>query len=213
MGYRAKKAYQDKITVESYNSKRFKSFKGKITNWLELRLIDKALRYLQVSPPAQILDVPCGTGRLTFHLIEKGYNVTAVDISSEMVSYMNKMAMTGGLSVDAEVGDAECLSFQDGSFDGSICLRLLGHTPPENRLKIIQELNRVCSDFLILAYYNKKSLKNILRKYRRKRKNIPWYPVDIFQIDWEIKKLGFKRYRVFYLAYGISETMFVVVRK
>lgn len=215
MEYKAKKAYQDKIIVESYNSKRFKSLKGKITNWMELRLIDKALRYLQVLSPARILDLPCGTGRLTLRLLEMGHMVTGADISPEMVRHTNERIKEKGFEAKsvAKVENAENLSFSDNSFNGGICLRLLGHTPPENRLKIIQEFNRVCSDFLILVYYNKKSLKNILRGYGRRRRNIPWYPVDIAGIDLELGKLGLKKDKVIHLAYGFSETVMIIIKK
>lgn len=215
MEYRAKKVYQGKQVVESYNSIRFKSLKGKITNWLELRLIDKALKYAHILPSARILDVPCGTGRLSLHLLKKGYSVTGADISSEMVRYTNERLIKEGISnkIVAKVEDAEKLSFPDNDFDVGISLRLLGHTPPENRLKILQELNRVCSKCLVLVYYSKNCVKNILRKNKRSRNNTSWYPVSIPEIDLELKKVGLKKDEVYYLARGLSETIIVLVRK
>jgi len=215
MEYKAKKAYQDKQVVKSYNYIRFKSLKGKITNWLELRLIDRALKYAKVLPPARILDVPCGTGRLSLHLLKRGYSVTGVDISKEMVRYIKKRLKKEGIynKIIVKVEDAEKLSFPDNSFDAGVSLRLLGHTPPKNRLKILQELNRVCSKCLILTYYSKNCVQNILRKKRRIKSNILWYPVTISEIDLELKKLDLKKEKVYHLVRGLSETMIVVVRK
>ncbi len=112
-----------------------------------------------------------------------------------------------------KVEDAEKLSFPDNSFDAGISLRLLGHTPPENRLKILQELNRVCGKCLVLVYYSKNCVKNILRKNKKSRSNTPWYPVSISEIVLELKRLGLKKDKVYHLACGLSGTIIVVVRK
>ena len=213
MTYRAKKVYQDKSVVEHYDDERFKTLKGRLTNWLELRLIYKALRYAGVLPSARILDIPCGTGRLSFYLSKKGYLVTGGDISSEMIKYTNEHLRNNCLNDKsiAKIEDAEKLSFPDNSFDVSITLRLLGHTPPKNRLQILKELRRVSQKYLILVYYDKKSFRNILRK--KQREGIGWNPVTISEIDSELDKINLKRHKVYYLLRGFSETMLVIVKK
>src|SRR2546423_9107797 len=40
---------------------------------------------LGCEPGARVLDVPCGNGRLSFELAQRGYQVTGVDISEEFV--------------------------------------------------------------------------------------------------------------------------------
>ena len=137
MEYNAKKAFQDKKVVIKYDNFRFRSLKGEVTNWLELRLIDKALKYAHILAPERILDVPCGTGRLSLHLLKRGYSVTGVDILPEMVQYTKERLKKEGIDNEgiAKVEDAEKLSFSDNSFDAGVSLRLLGHTLPENRLK------------------------------------------------------------------------------
>jgi ubiquinone/menaquinone biosynthesis C-methylase UbiE len=215
MEYKAKNAYQDKKIVEDYDNIRFKNLKGRITNWLELRLVNKALKYAGISPPARVLDVPCGTGRLSLHLLKTGYTVTGVDISPEMVKYTKERLKKEDIDreIIVKVEDAEKLSFPDNSFDLGISLRLLGHTPPENRIKILQELSRVCSKFLILAYYSKNCARRIWRKKSRSRNYISWYPVTISEIDSELGELGLKRYIIYYLARGLSETIIVIIKK
>jgi len=215
MQYRAKDAYQDKQVVNNYDNLRFKSFKGKITNWLELKLIDRALKYTKITPPARILDVPCGTGRLSMHLLKRKYLVTGVDISAEMVRYSEGRIKKEGVDYEfsLKVGDAEELLFLDNSFDVVISLRLLGHVPPENRLRILKELNRVCSKFMIVAYYSRDSISGILRKNKRVRSNIKWYPVTISEMDLEFRKLGLKKEKVYHLVRGLSETMIVILKK
>ena len=41
------------------------------------------------SPPASLLELGCGVGRITKPLVRLGYNVTAVDNSSEMLEHVN----------------------------------------------------------------------------------------------------------------------------
>jgi len=213
MEYKAKKAYQDKEVVEQYDHYRFGHLKGKITNWLELRLMNRALQCSNIVPPARILDIPCGTGRLSLHLAKKGYTVTAADISSEMVRLTKEKLESYELIGDTVIEDAENLSFSDDSFDAVVSLRFLGHTPPEIRLRILQEYKRVTRRYLILAYYNEVSFQNILREIQRKQKKISWYPVSISEVDYELKKLGLKKEKGFHLAFGFSETMVVLASK
>lgn len=42
----------------------------------------------QLSPQCSVLELGCGTGRLTQHLLEKGHVVTAVDNSTEMLRHV-----------------------------------------------------------------------------------------------------------------------------
>ncbi len=214
MKYKAKTSYQKDHTVEEYDKKRFKNIKGRLTNRLEIKLIERALKRIGINPPASIIDVPCGTGRVTLHLLKKGFSVTGTDISSAMVEHTNKsIEKEFGENINkAKVEDAENLSFADNYFDAGVSLRLLGHVPPENRLKILRSLGRVCKKGLVLAYYNRYSLKNIMRRKKRKRKKIPWYPAGRKEIKAELEKSGLKVDRVFYLLRFFSETMLIVVK-
>src|SRR5262249_59074146 len=61
-----------------------------VTMWLQAlpaehtqREADRLARLLAAQPGAEILDVPCGAGRLAMALAERGYRMTGVDWSSE----------------------------------------------------------------------------------------------------------------------------------
>jgi 2-polyprenyl-3-methyl-5-hydroxy-6-metoxy-1,4-benzoquinol methylase len=43
------------------------------------------IKNLACKPDAHLLDVPCGNGRLSFELAQRGYHVTGVDISEEFI--------------------------------------------------------------------------------------------------------------------------------
>lgn len=213
MTYQAKSAYQNKEVAENYDRKRFKSIKGKITNFFELRKIYKALRQAKIQPSALILDIPSGTGRLSFYLSKRGYKLVAADISLNMLKQM-KVAIQDQ-NVESKImivmADAENLSFVDNSFDAIICLRLLGHIPPEIRLIILKELKRVTKKYLILSYYDQQSLQYLLRKKRRERDE--WYATIESEIKDELLEAGLRIEKIFPLLKKISETLIILASK
>ena len=51
------------------------------------READDLERLLALAPDAELLDVPCGGGRLSLEMASRGYRVTAVDWSSEFLAH------------------------------------------------------------------------------------------------------------------------------
>lgn len=96
---------------------------------------------------AKVLDVPVGTGRLLKAFQKFGYDVTGVDVSSDM------MAVARGLKTRAvlEVGDATKLRFGDKSFDLVVCLRLLHLVDEKTMNKMLDEIVRVSKKHVILS--------------------------------------------------------------
>ncbi len=69
------------------------------------------------------LDAGCGTGFHSLLLSQLGVNVTAVDISSRMVSSLRRHALRLGLEVEAHVSSfGDIQGAVDGSFDAVFCL-------------------------------------------------------------------------------------------
>ena len=65
------------------------------------------------APPARTLDLGCGEGRLARDLVERGYDVVAVDASPSMVTAAREVAP----EMEIHLADAASLPFPDGSFD------------------------------------------------------------------------------------------------
>lgn len=82
---------------------------------------DFLLGQLDIRPGASILDVGCGTGRHAVELARRGYMVTGVDISAQMLAKAKDKANAAGVSVEWVHSDATrfCL---DKAFDSAICL-------------------------------------------------------------------------------------------
>jgi SAM-dependent methyltransferase len=81
---------------------------------------DAVARYLQVEPPARLLDVPCGNGRLAIELAARGYVTCGVDLAGEFIDEGKLSAETRGVEVDLRQGDMRDLG-ELGAFDGAYC--------------------------------------------------------------------------------------------
>ncbi len=75
---------------------------------------------LQVSPAAQLLDVPCGGGRHSLALAATGYRVTGVDISPTFLESARSQAARRSLAVQWEQREMTDLPWTS-TFDGAFC--------------------------------------------------------------------------------------------
>jgi len=117
-----------------------------ITN-LILRPSQKSIGALaQVKAGDQVLDVGCGSGRLTMAAQEwagADGQAVGIDPSPEMVQVARKNAARAGLKVKFEVGVVESLPFPDGSFDVVLNRLMLHHLPDDLKQRGLAEMRRV----------------------------------------------------------------------
>jgi SAM-dependent methyltransferase len=76
-------------------------------------------RLLRGAPGAELLDVPCGGGRLSLALAERGYLLTGVDLSREFLEHAR--SCHGADRVTWEQRDMRDLPWR-GRFDGAFCV-------------------------------------------------------------------------------------------
>lgn len=110
--------------------------------------VDFVLEELGLKPGDRVLDVGCGTGRHSIELAKRGYAVTGLDLSREMLSRAESAAQAAGVHVEWIQGDAARFSFP-ASFDGAIGLcegafGLLGQQDDavKQPLSILQNVSR-----------------------------------------------------------------------
>ncbi len=73
------------------------------------------------SVPKSLLDIACGSGNYSLELGRKGYDVTGVDLSSNMIS-IAKQKPTKDLAIQFIQGDMRTLEGIDSPYDGAFCL-------------------------------------------------------------------------------------------
>ena len=78
-----------------------------------------------------VLDLGCGTGAVTVHLVRRGFTVQAVDISPDMIAVAKSKVEreNGGDHVTFQVSEAGNLRFPDCTFDLVTSQRVLHHIP------------------------------------------------------------------------------------
>ena len=112
------------------------------------REVDFLLEELGVPDCASILDVGCGSGRHSVELAKRGYAVTGLDLSAEMLAKAAESADTAGVHVEWIHSDATQFSFP-ATYDAAVCLcegafGLLGQQddPIEQPLAILRNISR-----------------------------------------------------------------------
>lgn len=101
-------------------------------------VINKILKNGGVEKGVRVLDVACGTGVLFPDYIKRGADVTAVDISPEMV----KIARSKFPYINIICGDVEEIDFAQ-KFDSIMIYNAFPHFPnPERLIKKLSELLR-----------------------------------------------------------------------
>jgi ubiquinone/menaquinone biosynthesis C-methylase UbiE len=130
--------YADRGVAERFDALRFG---GPIGEYLLES--QETLLLTVLGPPGgrRVLDVGTGTGRAAIGLAKAGATVVGVDASREMLEVAGARATASGVHIELLVGDAHALAFPDRSFDASVSLRVLMHTP--DWVRCIAELCRV----------------------------------------------------------------------
>lgn len=123
----------------------------------------------------KILDAGCGSGELMQILTLRGYDLTGMDMSHEMLDLTRKKisAVTDSEETRLVSGDIESIPFDNGSFDIVTTAGVIEYL--ENDDKVLEEFNRVLKQdgMLVISITNKYSynlmLDNIFEYFRGKK--------------------------------------------
>lgn len=164
--------------------------------------IASAIEEINPKEGEYILDAGCGTGRITYRLVEAGCNVVGVDFSKESLKVCRQRcsALNKG-NLHLIIADVCNLPLKDCSFDKCISTEVFEQIPTEEeRLKMLHELHRVLKPGgkLILTTYNYSLRKIIGRKRETFSGELYFYRYDYFKLkhtistvfDGKIKIIG-----------------------
>ena len=153
----------------------------------DLEIINTILDNAKVLDGISLLDIGCGTGVLFPFYLERGADVTAVDLSPEMV----KIAKSKFPQVNVICSDAENISF-DKQFDAVMIYNAFPHFPEPQ--KVIENLSKALNSGGIISIahgLSKKELDEIHMKSAGRVSNIlpecdelaemlnPYFNIDI----------------------------------
>ncbi|CAI7979922.1 Methyltransferase type 11 [Frankia sp. Hr75.2] len=95
---------------------------------------------LGLAPGSRIIDVPCGSGRHSLALAERGHRVTGVDLSAEAIEHARRAAAATGTAVKFVLGDMREIA-PSGSFDAAVCLgNSFGYLTPAQTAEFVRSL-------------------------------------------------------------------------
>jgi cyclopropane fatty-acyl-phospholipid synthase-like methyltransferase len=122
--------------------------------------VDFILRELEVKRNENILDVGCGTGRHSIELVKRGYNVTGIDLSEDMLNIGRTIARDLELTINFVRGDASTTRLND-RFDhaisiceGAFSLFEVGVSPFSYHMDILKNIHAMLKEngrFLLTA--------------------------------------------------------------
>jgi SAM-dependent methyltransferase len=99
-------------------------------------------RQLQLSAGAKVLDVPCGNGRLSVELAQRGFELTGVDIASEFIAEGKLKSIAAGVPVDFHERDMRDLP-SGSEFDGAFCFgNSFGYLNDDENADFLQTLSQ-----------------------------------------------------------------------
>lgn len=102
-------------------------------------LIKKCLQYIQ--PGSTGLDLGCGQGKETFFLSQKGFLMTAVDLSEVSIKQMkNKILKQNIKNIKLEQANICNYRIKEKEYDFIICLNCLNFLDQKNIRKVIHEI-------------------------------------------------------------------------
>jgi len=99
--------------------------------------VDRFLESAHEVDANKIIELGCGTGQLARYVADRGFDVTAIDLSPANVAETQKRGIT------AEVADFAALPYSDNTFDAAFAMNSLLHVPPDELSNVLVEIARV----------------------------------------------------------------------
>jgi len=212
VNYPAKKKYKNQEEAISYDDLRFTSLKGRLMDYFEKRSIIKCLN--SIGQVESIIDIPAGTGRITKLLINFANKIIAADISDDMLQ-IAKLKFQNNSNISFIEIDAEKMQLPDNYVECITCVRLMGHVPPDIRIKMLSEMARVSSNWVIVTFYFSNIINDLKRSIKRKLTNnkAPWYPTTHKELMKQINSAKFDVEEKHYVLPMLSESVTFLLKK
>ena len=140
--------------ASGYEKKRLKKDKYHSIEYLT------TVRYFDMVLPkkGKVLDCCAGGGAYSFYLADRGYSVTATDLSPKNIEIIKANKKSSKLDNVMQLNALDMSCFEDSSFDVVLCMGAFYHLKSaEERKQCVNECLRVLKDggVFVLAYINR----------------------------------------------------------
>lgn len=158
--------------MEHYTNKKLKIWETEVVSHFPIK--------------SQILDIGCGMGREAFCLYDRGFRITAIDISEKVIEPAKKIALESKRDIEFLLTNGLDLPFESNTFDVVIIWsQTFGLLYDEdNKIHILKECIRVLKSNGILSFsgHDKEFLKAKYPQYLNENKFFPYANTDCY---WE----------------------------
>jgi ubiquinone/menaquinone biosynthesis C-methylase UbiE len=161
--------WKSRAVAEHYDGRRFTSLGGRIYDKMEKHAIAACLDVAQqLSPITTMLDLACGTGRISEFLAGRGYQLTCGDISDEMLAVAKTRLMSAGAGNVAFLKlDIYKIDLPSAHFDCVSAFRLFQHLTSEQRASALREMARISRRFVLVNVMHTSTYYEAVRTLRR----------------------------------------------
>lgn len=97
-----------------------------------------------------VLDVPCGTGRFFPYYQERGFAVTAIDVSKDMLTEARKH-LRGSHKIFCDTGSIFALPLDDQAVEATVCCRFANLIEAADLTVALAELQRVTRGRILMT--------------------------------------------------------------
>ncbi len=203
----------------SYDEHRFSGVLGRLKNWRDQRLVEKAVRH--AGHVERILDVPCGTGRLLRSLASRVPHSVGADISLDMIQFSRlPTPVKGGPKglLEYVQCDAKYLPFSNDSFDVVVSGRFLHHLfhlPRAERVQVMREFARVSRKWVLGDFNIQYGLKYYINRLRSTLTGKPMKSQRMAagKVFGELAQAGLQVEQVYPISWFASEKWYILCRK
>ncbi len=124
----------EKLIIEEQFGMKGLSFSKSLNTFLESFPKDQAIK---------VLDLGCGYGQKALFMAAGGWEVSALDLDPEKLSFLQQRAEEFNMPIQTIEGDITGLPIPDGEFDAVICCSAIHHQKMAGIVKTLAEILRV----------------------------------------------------------------------
>ena len=155
--------------------------------WERSALLKSLISKSQKPRQRSALDLGCGIGRLSLLLAEQGYNVTAVDLSEEMLLRCRKRIAKNNVlgSVEFVHSSSHNAELSNRRYNIITCFGLLEHLPPRERSATMRHaFAHLASRGRMFVVVNNAACLWLDKRYHLKGQRSDGYFAGMVGVDW-----------------------------